>query len=205
MSLHASIVMIEGDFLSQLSEIFERFEYSDTGNDREITSWDDTLQILSNWQVSRSRVLKAVCLQQGWSVILDPEMVMFADEASCSKVSSEFQTRIFGLICESTSGTYGFNFYNNQKVRDFLSVNGEVVEDFGIPMQEEAEFDKSQVFEADILKIMEEIGVDYNSLETVENFIVKELDEDGNSAAKLDIPNPTIIPQNRKPWWQFWE
>ena len=79
-----------------------------------------------------------------------------------------------------------------------------MVEDYGIPLREETEFDKSQVFVPDILKIMKEIGVDYGSLETVKNFIVKELDEGENSVSTLDTSNPTIT-QSKKPWWKFWK
>lgn len=204
MGLHTSILMIEGNYLSRLDKIFKDFEYLDTGNDREVTNWDDMIQILSNWELSQSRVLKATCLQQGWSVIFDPEMVMFADEERCSKVSSGYKTRLFGMICESTSGTYGFNLYDNQKVRGFLSVDGEVFEDYGMPLQEEAELDKLQVFASDILKIMKGIGVDYNRLEMANRFIVKELDEVKDSASTMNTSKPTLS-QSQKSWWRFWK
>jgi hypothetical protein len=177
MSLHISLLLLEGNHLSHISQVFEMFGYQDSRDDKQVQGWE-ALKILDNWQISDTEVLKAVCLCQNWSVIVDPEMVMFADEEACAKVSSEFQIRIFGTICEGVSATYGFNFFQGQKVRGFLSVDGEIIEDVGDPLAGESLFDKRQVFEDEILRVMGETAIQYDDvLNDTQSFVIKKLIE----------------------------
>jgi hypothetical protein len=167
--------MIEGDHRSELGKIFKMFDYEDTGKDLGIKKWNEITNYLSDY-IEGTRVVKAVCFQQGWTIIIDPEMVMFSDEEACIKVSSELKSRVFGMICEGTSGTYGFTLFDNKKIRGLLSTNSQIVEDFGVQLPSESKFDKSKIFEDDIVLVMRDMGVDYGKLNEVDNFVVKELE-----------------------------
>ena len=83
MSVHTGLLMMEGNHLANLDQVLESFDYHDTGNDRVVARWDEAAGYLSNWMIARSRVLKAVCFHQGWTVIFDHEMVMASDADAC--------------------------------------------------------------------------------------------------------------------------
>lgn len=200
--------MIEGNHLAELSEVFEVFEYQDTGNDRVLKEWSQAANLLSSWMLSRSRVLKLACFHQGWTIIFDPEMVMPSNENACHEISSRFHTRVFGMICEGASNTYAFSLFDRQKMRSYFSVGGEVLGIFGEPLLEEKHLDQAQAyFEDDILAIMQGIGVDYEKvINEADYLVVKELE------SETDIPEISSIEVNsakkgekrKKPWWKFW-
>jgi hypothetical protein len=209
MSLHIGLLMIEGNHLPHLGEMLEGFSYHDTGNDREVVQWDEATNYLSNWMLTRSRVLKVACFHQGWTVIFDPEMVMASDADACQALSTTAQACVFGMICEGTSNTYAFNLFDGKKVRGYFSVDGEVFEDFGSPLPEESGLNSDRAyFEDDILAIMQRIGVNYDEIiNESTHFVVKELDEGDESPTELP-PQGVDTEDQIKPkklWWQFWK
>jgi hypothetical protein len=201
--------MIEGNHLPDLDEALESFDYHNTGNDRVVAQWDEAASYLSNWMLTRSRVLKVACFHQGWTVIFDPEMVMASDADACQALSTTAQARVFGMICEGTSNTYAFSLFDGKKIRGHFALDGEVFEDFGDPLPEESGLNSDKAyFEDDILVIMQRIGVNYGKvISESTHFVIKELDEGDENPSELP---PQEINQEdpdkpKKPWWQFWK
>ena len=209
MSLHIGLLMIKGNHLAHLDEVLESFNYHGTGNDRDVAQWDEAASYLSNWMLTRSRVLKAACFHQGWTVIFDPEMVMASDEDACQALSTTAQARVFGMTCEGASNTYAFSLFDGKKIRGYFAVDGEVFEDFGDPLPEESGLNSDKAyFEDDILEIMQRIGMNYDKvIGESTHFVIKELDEGDENPSELP---PQEINQEdpdkpKKPWWQFWK
>lgn len=65
-----------------------------------------------------------------WTVIYDPEMVLFASDEESAYISESYD--VCSIIIQGTSGTYDFHNYSEwTKTRNFLSVDGAIVEDMG--------------------------------------------------------------------------
>jgi hypothetical protein len=175
MAMHVSILLIEGNHMSRLTELFEEFEVTDTGNDRLCSGYDEATRTLDSVPSDPYVERKAVCTCKGWTVVLDPNLWMMFHDA-CLHISRELSSRIFGMICEGVSGTYGYILYESgKKVRDFLSVSGEIVEDHGIPLEIESQIDKSEIFDNDVLGVMNHLGVSYEDYLNAKPYLVKEV------------------------------
>jgi len=181
MSLHESIFMIEGNHSGRLVELFRIFQYMDTGKDKEVSGADSLSKIVEGWDVGNNRVLKPTSFYKGWTVVIDPEMVMAVDDEANALVSEKFQTKTFGMICEGTSNTYAFSLFDKgRKIRGFNSIDGEIQQS-GTPLESESGIDLSKGFlEDEVITIMrEETGIDFSELWETGLFLVKELDESG--------------------------
>ena len=192
MSMHASLLMIEGNHLDRLKEIFEDFGYADTGQDKVVGQFED-LPAVDQWVISRTRERNTGFFSQGWTVIMNA-MVMLAYEETCSQLSKKLNSRIFGMVCEGTSGSYGFWLYDRDKKRSFLSTDGEITDNFGEPLPGESALNKNDIFEDDILLLMKSLGFDYDQISKVNHFIIKELDVSTFSIEQSE---------KSKPWWKF--
>jgi hypothetical protein len=151
-------------------------------------------------------------------------MVMFADEEACSALARRFNAPVFGMCCEGISSTYAFSFFNPDLQRSFLVGDGEVSADHGTPLPEEAGIDLAELFETDVLDIMERLGFPFEDLEQATDFDVWELVfEVGEDLDLPQIPPPLPAPppqpiappqgtahypsvriKPKKPWWNFW-
>jgi hypothetical protein len=209
MSLHASMTMIKGDHLGRIGDVFKSFNYRLTGTVEHTDNWIETLKALQYPRSSKSRdiVYKAVFVHNGWTVILDPEMVMFVDEDTCTQISQLLSSSIFGMVCEGTSNSYGYSLYDGELVRAFWASDGEIFDNRGDILPEEEGIDHSDVFEDEVLKVMERFGVNYLDFENLQNFQIFELDESHMSIHSVsDTVEQPLKPsqENKKPWWKFW-
>lgn len=209
MSLHASLLMIKGDHLDRAEQIFTAFDYRPTGTVEHLDNWLGVLQAIDRPRggAPRDIVHKAVFVHNGWTVILDPEMVMFANDAICTQMSRALGGLIFGMLCEGTSGSYCYSLYDGELVRAFWSFGGEISKDRGDRLPEEDGIDLEHVFEDDVLKVMERLGVDYVGFEDLRVFQVFELDESHMSGHRASHVEEEPLPpgqESKKPWWKFW-
>jgi hypothetical protein len=185
-----------------MANIFRDFNYNPVGSEP-IRGWLPTLQALAypRQGAPRDHVYKAVALHAAWTVILDPELVMVTEEEACARLASRTRAPVFSMICEGASGTYSFSLLDPDVRRAYMSVAGEVQDDRGAPLPEEAGIDLARIFEDDVLLVMERLGVPYAALELAPSFDVWTLDE---SHMHPEIPRPGPSQATYRPWWKLW-
>ena len=150
----------------------------------------------------RTLVYKAAGLLNDWTVILDPEMLLATNVKACAAVSQMLNSKLFGMLCEGTSGTYAYVYCDGEIKRSFFAVDRQIYNDIGehIPGEPPAE----EVDEVSILQMMARMGVDYQALASVADFYVFEFDESG-LVMSPDAPKPEVEPvAKKKPWWRVW-
>jgi hypothetical protein len=204
MSLHGSFIMIQGNHLTSLPEVFSRFKYVPTSPPQQIYGWKETLEALAYPEKAKPKtiVYKAACYINNWTVIYDPEMLMVNDEITCSSISNWLNVRVFGMICEGTSNTYAYINCDGTLTRTFWISDGEIFKDSGEKFPEESK--TQNINESDVLEIMGRLGVNLQNLEEVKQFYLFEFDESNMGASEPVNFTPTEIPPKKKPWWRFW-
>ena len=197
--------MINSDIRDNLSDIFSRFDYVPVAP-MKVNSFEIVGQEMSYPRPDKPRNLvhKAVAFINGWTVIIDPEMVMSLEKELCAELSKVLGAKVFTMICEGASGTYSFALTENGKQRVFLSIEGEIHENEGTPIPEEEGVNLETLFQDDVLLIMEKLGVNYTNIETHSEFDVWELDEGQIEVPKEYLQNTLKTEQKKKSWWKFW-
>lgn len=204
MSLHGGVLMVRADVRSEMADVFRSFDYQPVGS-QTIASFLETVPLLQYPRSDRpaSIVCKAVALVNGWTVVLDDEMIMLTEEDACARLAAHTSQPVFGMVCEGASGTYAFNFFNPDLRRSLWSSDGQVHDQRGTPLPEEQGMDVTDIFETDVLEIMRRLGVDYGAIEHASPFTVWELDESHIQVpAPPENPAPPMRPS--KPWWKLW-
>lgn len=225
MSLHTSLVMVKADARGAVNEVFESFGYRVIDSVK-AHSWDAAIEATRGRLEERPETVthKSVVFDHGWTVIVDDEMVMFVDEEACSALARRFDAPVFGMCCEGVSATYAFTFFNPDLQRSFLLSDGEVTEDRGAPLPEESGINLVELFDTDVLDIMQRLGFPYDALERATDFDVWELAFEAGENLDLPedppplpapLPQPTAPPRGtahypsvsikpKKPWWKIW-
>jgi hypothetical protein len=200
MSLHISVVAIRGDHIGSAGDLLRLFGCEAEDGPIEVTGWDAAARHLGDHSC------KAVYFDGEWTVIVDPELVLMTDEATCAEVSRRLGSQVCGLVCEGVSGTYGFNiFRDGSKVRGFCSTNGIITEDEGASLPEEAEFERSRASETRVIETLARIGFDYWGLERADRVFVYCPGRPGPRAAStVEQPGGAGKRKPRRSWWQFW-
>ena len=121
MGLSKAIIAIKGNYIDKLEKIVDILNYMED---------DDIINAFS----------QNAKLENGWTIIVDEEMVFVAEEDLLSELSEELKTEIFTFTIQSTSATYGFSNFNNGKNRIFLVQDGEIIENTGDKMKVEITF-----------------------------------------------------------------
>ncbi|MDD1525640.1 hypothetical protein [Riemerella anatipestifer] len=121
MGLSKAIIAIKGNYTDKLEKIVDILNYMED---------DDIINEFS----------QNAKLENGWTIIVDEEMVFVAEEDLLSELSEELKTEIFTFTIQSTSATYGFSNFNNGKNRIFLVQDGEIIENTGDKMKVEITF-----------------------------------------------------------------
>ena len=81
MSLHLGVVSIEGDHVNDAPDIFERCDYRLVGSMKAIRTANDLNKELDQVIHDRTKVMKVVYLENGWTHIIDSELVMITEES----------------------------------------------------------------------------------------------------------------------------
>lgn len=160
MSAHISLILFAGDLTGRLPELFSCFNYKMIGSAETINGGEDVWKRTDYPQAGKPHtiVYKAVFSNGLWTGILDREMVMTTDRENCERCAGQFDVQIFGCIAEGASGTYAFYKYAPKKIRALFVLEGEIIEDFGSPLEEESGIAKDSLFEDDIFEITERMG-----------------------------------------------
>jgi len=174
MSLHISVVSIEGDHLDEIADILRKCEYI-VEDSFTVPTADQASREL-DWSPDRNRVAKVAYVADGWTFIVDPELVLMSDDVWL-EYSAKWNTRVIGWVCEGASGSYGLTVFDSgSKRREVLSSDGEVAVNKGKPLPEELDMNWNEAWEDDIVEIAKRLGAEYNFLADRE-YLVFRLDE----------------------------
>jgi hypothetical protein len=174
MSMHVSVVSVEGDRREEVSGLFEKLNYTILESFTVDTSEKADQELA--WSPDRNRVAKLVYVENGFTHIVDPELVLMSDDIWI-EVSARWQCRIVGWVCEGASGSYGLVVFDSGKrIRNVFRVDREVVTDEGEPLAEEQGLDWAGAFEDDVLEIVDRLGTGFD-LDVNRSYVVYHLDE----------------------------
>lgn len=211
MSLSTGLLAIKGQQLERLSEIFGFFKLVDTGNDKLVNNWDEAVAIIDEEYMNPAdnSQRRIVWFDNDWTIIEDLSLVLCTDEESLTKISQALSTPVFSLATQGTGGCYSFWYFDKQKVRSFFNNNGEVTDNFGTPLLQEANFNVNEnTFYDDIHGIARQFGIDWTNTGNLHSFMVKQLDNSEELTREIERANKdhnyTNSDTKAKPWWKFW-
>ena len=188
MSLHISVVSIEGNHLDEIAEVLRECQY--VIEDSFIVKTGEEASRQLEWGPDRNHVAKVAYFANGWTHVVDPELVLMVNDVWI-RYSQAWNNRILGWLCEGASGSYGITVFNaGRRVRQVLAVDGEVSGDEGDPLPEEANTDWSEAWEDDVLEIARRFGAEYDYLEN-RDYLVFHLDESQMSGPGLSDASKT--------------
>lgn len=180
MSMHISVVAIEGDHLNEVADILRKCEY--VIEETFTVQGGDNASRELDWNPDRNRVAKVAYVSDGWTFIVDPELVLMSDNV-WMEYSQRWGNRVIGWVCEGASGSYGLTvFQSGAKRREVFVGGGEVAVDDGQPLPEESNMNWHEAWEDDVLEIAARIGAGYDHLADREYTIFR-LDE-----SQMSIP-----------------
>ncbi len=142
MGLSKAIIAIKGNYLDKLEKITDILNYDEDDNSFDEFSENATFE-------------------NGWTILLDEEMIFVTEDDLLLELSEELETEIFSFTIQSTSGTYGFSNFKNGESRIFLVQEGEIEEDLGEKLKAEKDLNIDQNISIDdILSIAKFVGID---------------------------------------------
>jgi len=162
MSMHISVVSIQGDHLGEITDVLRNCRYV----------IEDTVTVLTgeqaarglNWNPDRNRVAKAAYYASGWTFLVDPELVLMTNDVWL-ECSQQWNNRVFGWVCEGASCTYGLAVFDSgSKRREVFSSDGEIVVNVGVRLPEETDINWKEAGEDEILEIAKRLGAEYNPI-----------------------------------------
>ena len=154
MSWHTNAVLIRKDFTGNYAALFDRLG---------LVGAEEDAQIDFDEAASSSNEGIAIATIDGWTALWGGLPMFMLDTEQLPKISE--QGDVFEMILEGASGTAGFSWYSlGNKVRDYLSQGGEIINNEGKPLAiEDAAFSIGDEEEA-VLQIMEKMTLSLSRL-----------------------------------------
>lgn len=205
-----SFIIIKGNHLGNLSEIFECFKYNDLDQDSVFDNPEEFNEYLfGNYYIFANQeiTLRGIWKENGWTIICDHEMVDTVDDEALQRLSEKLNCEVYTFIIQTTSGSFGFAKYENIKQRHFLCSDGNVTDNFGPSLKEEQELNfNKKVFVDDILKLANNFGVDLTGKKG-KAFVAKQFaysDEMKKELLQYKQDHIKALKDIQKPWWKIW-
>lgn len=175
MSLHISVVSLEGNHLDEIAAVLADCDYRI--EDSFVVSSAHSAANELDWRPSRDRLAKVAYCAKGWTHIIDPELVLMMDHDVWRTYSRRWNNVVVGWVCEGISGSYGLVVFDRgQKIREVLAVSGELEVDDGSRLPEEVHIDWASVSEDDLLQLIRDIGPKAD-MDEDRDYLVLHLDE----------------------------
>lgn len=181
MSTMKSLVIIKGNYLQKISNILQLLGFEVLEETYEANNWDMVDNLYDKFYNHHKKEKEAKnsdktfkwvysWLQNGWTVI-DLDIIMYAvmNHNELIEMSSLYNTEIFNIIIEEDSISYGFAlFKNNEKIREFICSDGDIVRNIGEPLPQEKRFQINEnIHMADIVGLTKKICIDYNKIDNL--------------------------------------
>jgi hypothetical protein len=176
--LHWSEVSIKGNHLDAVLPLIKELKYKLIGQAREVDSgkaWD----FLVNQPASNKRVHKAAYFVGGWTHIADPEMVIMLEDKILARLSKSMKTPIVGWLSESTSDTYGFDYFDKGALVRRVIATPNQIESTGKRITEEGKIVWKEAGEDELLDVIKKCGPAFDVLPKGVKYRIYDLDESG--------------------------
>ena len=178
MGFSNSIIAIKGEHLNRSEEIFKIFSYIDNKKDQTFYSWDQASEYLFTNYVefaNKEIALRGIWIDNGWTMICDPELVDPTEEDKLMSLSKLLNTEVWTFLIQTSSASYAFSKFDLAKARSFFVSKGKVVENTGSPLPQEKGFNINENFcVGEISSIGKNIGININPDSRLD-YVVKEL------------------------------
>ena len=212
MSLTTGLIAIRGQWTDKLPEIFDFWGLVDTQKDQVLNAWSDAEKIINEEYLNSNDYTqkRVVWFDNNWTIIEDLSLFLSSDEEVLTQISQTFSTPVLSLQTQGTSSCYSFAYFDIELKRSFAVCDGEISEDFGIPLTQEKKFNiNEKAFYDDIHGVAKQFGIDWDNSKNIDKFVVKTLENGEELNSEIEqikirtdgqLENQNIT----KPWWKFW-
>ncbi len=188
MGFSNSIIAINGEHLDRSEEIFTIFNYIDNKKDQTFYHWDQASEYLFTNYVefaNKEIALRGIWIDNGWTMICDPELVDPTEEEKLISLSRLLNTEVWTFLIQTSSASYSFAKFDHTKTRSFFVSKSKVVENTGSPLAQEKGFNINENFcVGEISSIGKNLGININP-EGRLDYVVKELAYDDELKIQL--------------------
>ena len=219
MGYSIGLIAIKGNHLDKTDRLFSTFDYIDNGESKTYTTWDEAGKFLDDNYfdyANRDIALRGIWVDNGWTIIYDPEMVDLLESEKIETISKTINADIWTILIQTTSGSFSFSKFAPSRQRHFLVVDGQIAENEGTPLPEEKGLNMNEkIFGDDLESLAKTLGFKIQP-ETTGDYIVKYLSYNDQMKAQLAQFKPTTKEKpalskptedkstNDKPWWKVW-
>ncbi len=174
MSLHLSVVSIEGSHLEALPGVLKELGYV-IDSETTVNSSEQAFRAAEE-HPDRFHVTKVAYFEDGFTHLLDLEMVLSHDDVWLEFTRTR-SCRVVGWICEGASSTFELDVCDRGRwIRNVVAIEGEVRASTGEPLEEEEGVDWSVAGEQDVLAVVDRLGAT-SDFSADRNYRVYRLDE----------------------------
>jgi hypothetical protein len=174
--LHWSEVAIRGDHLDAVLPLFKQLKYKLVGKVQQVSA-EKAWKLMEVDPPGTNRVRKAAYVVGGWTHIADPEMVLMVEYKVLARLSKSLRAPIVTWVSESTSDTFGFDYYDKGVlVREAFVSDGKVWSK-GKRLAAEGKVVWKDVGEGEIMGIVKRLGPAFDGLPKGVSYRIYDLDE----------------------------
>jgi hypothetical protein len=209
MGYSIGLIAIKGNHLDKTDRLFSTFDYIDSGEGKTYTTWTEAGTFLDNnyfEYANRDIALRGIWVDNGWTIIYDPEMVDMLEEEKIEMLSKTISADIWTILVQTTSGSFSFSKFSPNKVRHFFVSEGQITEDEGTSLLEETGLNiNGKIFIDDLESLAKTLGFKILP-DTSGDFVVKHLSYNEQMKANLAQfkQGTKLQPTENKPWWKVW-
>jgi hypothetical protein len=209
MGYSIGVMAIKGDHLQKADRLFGMFDYVDTEEDKNYSTWTEAVNFLDDnyfEYANRDIALRGIWIDSGWTIIYDPEMVDLLENEKIEVLSKTINADIWTMLIQTTSGSFSFSKFAPNRVRHFFASNGQVADDEGTPLPEERGLNiDEKIFSDDLELLAKTLGFKIQPT-TLGTYTIKHLNYNDQMKERLaQFKQETKAGSTEiKPWWKVW-
>ncbi len=216
MGYSIGLIAIKGNHSDKIDKLFNAFDYAEGGDTKQYSTWAEAVKFLNDnyfEYANREISLRGLWIDNGWTIIHDPEMVDPLEQKKIEALSKSLNADIWTFLIQTTSGSFSFSKFSPDRVRHFFAGAGQVAENEGMPLPEEQGLNiNEKIFTNDLESLTRKLGFKIQP-DTHGEYIVKYLAFNEQMKAQMlpfkqevkpQQPAPKAPPTNEKPWWKIW-
>jgi len=174
MSLHLSVISIQGNRLAELPEVLKKNGYI-IDQETSVETSEEAIKAAEE-HPDRLHVTKIAYAANGFTHLLDLEMVLQKDDVWL-EFTKRWSCRMVAWICGGASSSFALSVCDRGRwIRSVLAIEGDVRENEGEPLEEEEWMEWAEASEEDILAVVERLGAS-SDFSTDRQYRVFRLDE----------------------------